>query len=125
MGDDFEEGETVKFSILDEDEESGLNTLTPRHSCPNYDSLANNDIVREYNTSYLNDIADRLEDQNPGFQLTTSEVNYLLNGVPMKSMFVDQVHSVIFSPIKNILEEVTILIYPTIIAMVLVTILQE
>ncbi|EER36162.1 hypothetical protein CTRG_00902 [Candida tropicalis MYA-3404] len=77
LGDDFEEGETVKFSILDEDEESGLNTLTPRHSCPNYDSSANNDIVREYNTSYLNDIADRLEDQNPGFQLTTSEVNYL------------------------------------------------
>ena len=77
LGDDFEEGETVKFSILDEDEESGLNTLTPRYSCPNYNELAFDDIAERYNTSYLNDIADRLEDQNPGLNLSTSEIENL------------------------------------------------
>ena len=77
LGDDFEEDKTVKFSILDEDEESGLNTLTPRHSCPNYNELAFDDVAERYNTSYLNDIAGRLEDQNPGLNLSTSEVENL------------------------------------------------
>ncbi|RCK59666.1 Acid phosphatase PHO11 [Candida viswanathii] len=77
LGDDFEEGKTVKFSILAEDEDSGLNSLTPRHSCPNYNSLINDEMVKKYNTSYLDDIADRLEKLNPGLNLTSSEVNNL------------------------------------------------
>ncbi|RCK62363.1 Repressible acid phosphatase [Candida viswanathii] len=79
LGDDFEEGKTVKFSILAEDEDSGLNSLTPRNSCPNYNSLANSGIVLQYNTTYLEDIAERLEDENPGLNLTSSEVNSLFN----------------------------------------------
>ncbi|RCK59087.1 Acid phosphatase PHO11 [Candida viswanathii] len=37
LGDDSEEGRTVKFNVVLEDEESGVNTLTPRRSCPRYD----------------------------------------------------------------------------------------
>ncbi|KAL6454678.1 PHO5 Repressible acid phosphatase [Candida maltosa Xu316] len=75
LGDDFEEGKTVKFSIISEDEDSGVNSLTPRYGCPNYNSSANSATVKEYNTTYLKDIADRLVKENPGFNITASEIS--------------------------------------------------
>ncbi|CAK9436407.1 uncharacterized protein LODBEIA_P09650 [Lodderomyces beijingensis] len=78
LGDNFVEGKTVKFNIIDEDESSGVNSLTPRYACPNYNSSANRATVAKYNqTAYLKPIVDRLTKPNPGLNLTTSDVNNL------------------------------------------------
>ncbi|RCK62482.1 Acid phosphatase PHO11 [Candida viswanathii] len=79
LGDDFEEGRTVKFNVISEDEESGVNTLTPRRGCPRYDDLAFEYIAERYNTSYLNGIAERIESQNPGLNLTADDAYELFD----------------------------------------------
>lgn len=79
LGDDFDEDKTVKFSIIDEAATSGVNSLTPRNSCPNYDNSINDETVAKYNTSYLQTIADRLNKPNPGLNLTALDVNSFVN----------------------------------------------
>ena len=79
LGDSFNEGKTVKFNILDEDESSGVNSLTPRYACPNYDDSVNDDIVAKFNTSFLDTIAERLVKPNPGLNLTGKDVNNLFS----------------------------------------------
>ncbi|CAK9440213.1 uncharacterized protein LODBEIA_P43130 [Lodderomyces beijingensis] len=75
LGDEYEEGKTVVFNILSEEAKSGLNSLTPRHSCPNNNDSTNDHVVAEYDTkSYLKPIVDRLTKPNPGLNLTTSDV---------------------------------------------------
>ncbi|EGW34443.1 secreted acid phosphatase [Spathaspora passalidarum NRRL Y-27907] len=80
LGDAYEEDETVKYHVISEDASSGVNSLTPRNSCPNYNSTANTGLVAKYNTSsYLQPIADRLVKPNPGLNLTATDVSYLFS----------------------------------------------
>ncbi|EMG48887.1 hypothetical protein G210_0471, partial [Candida maltosa Xu316] len=79
LGDDFEEDKTVKFNIISEGEESGINSLTARHGCPNYNTSAFEDIPKQYNTSYLKTISKRLVNENPGLNLTGSDVEALFD----------------------------------------------
>ncbi|KAI5950885.1 PHO5 [Candida jiufengensis] len=79
LGDDFNEGKSVKFNIIDEADIMGVNTLTPKHACPKYNSSANDALVKKYNTSYLQVIADRLNKPNPGLNLTSKDVSSLFS----------------------------------------------
>ncbi|KAI5966883.1 uncharacterized protein KGF55_000292 [Candida pseudojiufengensis] len=74
LGDDFVEGKTVKFNIINEADISGVNTLTPKHACPKYNSSANDKLVDKYDTTYLKTIAARLNKPNPGLNLSSKEV---------------------------------------------------
>ncbi|KAI3406432.2 hypothetical protein KGF56_000913 [Candida oxycetoniae] len=79
LGDNFYENKTVKFNILDEDESSGANTLTPINSCSNYNYSASDLDPSDYNTSYLEPIVERLTKPNPGLNLTTKDVQHLFS----------------------------------------------
>lgn len=76
LGDDFEEGKTVKFNIISEDADVGANSLTPRSACSKNKELSSS-TAKKYNTTYLNAIAERLVKPNPGLNLTTSDVSNL------------------------------------------------
>ncbi|ABN67079.1 secreted acid phosphatase [Scheffersomyces stipitis CBS 6054] len=77
LGEDYEEGETVVYNIIAEEADQGANSLTPRISCNTYNSSLHNDVVNKYNTSYLNTIQKRLVGENPGLNLTATDVSYL------------------------------------------------
>ena len=79
LGDEFDESNTVKFNVISEGKESGINTLTPRRGCPKYDDSVFEYISDRCNTSYLNGIAERLEKQNPGLNLTASDAYSLFD----------------------------------------------
>lgn len=76
LGDDYSE-DNVKYVVVDEDPRMGANSLTPRYGCKNYDSDINKNKINGYNQEYLLDIVDRFEDENPGLNLTSSDVSSL------------------------------------------------
>ncbi|KAK6462584.1 secreted acid phosphatase [Scheffersomyces coipomensis] len=80
LGDTFDEDDNVQFNIISESGTFGANSLTPREGCNAYNSSANSSISAEYNTTaYLKPIADRLVAQNPGLDLTKSDVSELFS----------------------------------------------
>lgn len=76
LGDQYSE-DNVDYYIIDEDGSMGANSLTPRDGCTNYNPDANDNIIAQYNTSFLATARDRIVAGNPGFNLTTSDVKNL------------------------------------------------
>ncbi|GEQ71821.1 hypothetical protein JCM33374_g5507 [Metschnikowia sp. JCM 33374] len=76
LGDAYTE-DNVDYYIIDEDPSMGANSLTPRYACNAYNSDANDDIIAQYNTSFLQTARDRIVKGNKGFNLTTSDVKNL------------------------------------------------
>lgn len=76
LGDDYDE-EAVRYSILDEDPKMGANSLTPRYGCTAFNGSVNDDLLSKYDNSYLKDILTRLAKQNPGLNLTSSDISGL------------------------------------------------
>lgn len=76
LGDNYTEN-AVQYVIIDEDPDMGLNSLTPRAACNAYNSSSGAAKVANYSTQYLKDIQARLVKQNPGLNLTTSDIQNL------------------------------------------------
>lgn len=65
--------------VIDEDDESlGANSLTPVASCNNYHKKQNDDTIDSLSDSYLSDIADRLNKESPGINVTADVVDTLM-----------------------------------------------
>ncbi|KAK6464929.1 acid phosphatase, secreted [Scheffersomyces coipomensis] len=76
LGDDYNEDD-IDFVVISEDGDMGLNSLTPRYACSSLDSEINRSKLNQYDRSFLNDILSRFQTDNPGLDLTPSEVNSL------------------------------------------------
>ncbi|CAK9441444.1 uncharacterized protein LODBEIA_P53120 [Lodderomyces beijingensis] len=79
LGEEYSE-DKVEYVVVDESEKMGANSLTPRYACnTNLDksSDANSELVDSYDTTYLQNILDRWTKDNPGLNLTKSEVSSL------------------------------------------------
>lgn len=76
MGDEYND-DSVKFYILSEDDDMGANSLTPRFGCKAYNEDMNNDIVSQYDTSYLDTARARILTGNEELNLTKSDVKQL------------------------------------------------
>ncbi|KAK6457806.1 secreted acid phosphatase [Scheffersomyces xylosifermentans] len=79
LGDDFAEGKNVEFVIVDEDESFGANSLVPREACQAYNYTIHSDLLKKYNTSYLDAARDRFVKANPGLNLTSTDVGSLFS----------------------------------------------
>ncbi|EGV62411.1 acid phosphatase [Yamadazyma tenuis] len=66
------------YNVISENATQGFNTLTPRWGCTNYNSSANSAFVKEFPTDYLDTIVDRLVDENDGLNLTTADIQSLI-----------------------------------------------
>ncbi|CAI4244339.1 CLN_G0001040.mRNA.1.CDS.1 [Saccharomyces cerevisiae] len=69
LGDQF----NISLQTISEAESAGANTLSAHHSCPAWDDDVNDDILKKYNTKYLSGIAKRLNKENKGLNLTSSD----------------------------------------------------
>ncbi|CAI6412469.1 CMF_HP2_G0006520.mRNA.1.CDS.1 [Saccharomyces cerevisiae] len=71
----------TSFAVFTEAESAGANTLSAHHSCPAWDDDVNDDILKKYNTKYLSGIAKRLNKENKGLNLTSSDATtFFLHG---------------------------------------------
>ncbi|CAI4233534.1 BMC_2a_G0000040.mRNA.1.CDS.1 [Saccharomyces cerevisiae] len=70
-GDQF----NISLQTISEAESAGANTLSAHHSCPAWDDDVNDDILKKYDTKYLSGIAKRLNKENKGLNLTSSDAN--------------------------------------------------
>ena len=73
LGDQF----NISLQTVSEDESAGANTLSAGYACPAWDEDANDDILEKYDTTYLDDIAKRLNKENKGLNLTSTDANTL------------------------------------------------
>ncbi|CAI4235817.1 BDH_1b_G0000940.mRNA.1.CDS.1 [Saccharomyces cerevisiae] len=71
LGDQF----NISLQTISEAESAGANTLSAHHSCPAWDDDVNDDILKKYDTKYLSGIAKRLNKENKGLNLTSSDAN--------------------------------------------------
>ncbi|RCK58767.1 putative acid phosphatase DIA3 [Candida viswanathii] len=76
LGDEYA-ADRVEFVVVDEDKKMGGNSLTPRYACTTFNESLHDDLVAQYDKSYLEDIRKRLTEDNPGLQLTASHVQGL------------------------------------------------
>ncbi|OBA14049.1 hypothetical protein HANVADRAFT_54425, partial [Hanseniaspora valbyensis NRRL Y-1626] len=70
---------TVNVQILSEIEEEGANCLTPAASCQTWDDEEGADIVDAFDTTYLDELAERLNNATTGLNLTSSDANLLFS----------------------------------------------
>lgn len=73
LGDEYTD-KAVEYYVIDEDKKMGANSLTPRDGCAGYNQTLNNQIVKKFNTSYLDGARARLLKGNEKLNLTTSDV---------------------------------------------------
>lgn len=66
----------VEFVVVDEDAKMGANSLTPRYAC-NVDG-ENKDQINKYDKLYLDRIVERWQVDNPGLNLTGSQVSGMM-----------------------------------------------
>nr|ABU53001.1 histidine acid phosphatase [Kodamaea ohmeri] len=71
--------ETHKYVIVDEDPLMGGNSLTPSNGCTAFDWYASDKLLEAYDTSYLDDIADRFNNANKGLNISSTEVSHLFD----------------------------------------------
>lgn len=65
--------------VIDEDDEKlGANSLTPVTSCKNYNKKLHKDTIKSLSESYLDQIAERLNSESPGINLTADAVESLM-----------------------------------------------
>ncbi|SCU95651.1 LADA_0G16710g1_1 [Lachancea dasiensis] len=75
LGDKFQ----VSLQVVSEDPSAGANTLSAGYACPAWDPDAYTEIIGNYSTKYLTDIAERLNNENRGLNLTESDANNLFS----------------------------------------------
>ncbi|EMG48373.1 Acid phosphatase, putative [Candida maltosa Xu316] len=76
LGDDYSD-DSVQYVVVDEDPKMGGNSLTPRYACKTLNESLHDDLVNQYNKTYLQYILNRWQADNPGLELTTSHVQGL------------------------------------------------
>ncbi|KAK6197606.1 acid phosphatase, secreted [Scheffersomyces amazonensis] len=76
LGEEFNDNK-LEFVIISEDKSMGINSLTPRYACSNFNGEVNREKLNQYDRSFLNDILARFQHDNPGLDLTPGEVNSL------------------------------------------------
>ncbi|GEQ67158.1 hypothetical protein JCM33374_g821 [Metschnikowia sp. JCM 33374] len=76
LGDQYSD-DAVDYYIFDEDASLGANSMTPSYGCLNYQWDINEDIVAEYDESYLVGARKRILKGNNGLNLTTSDIKNL------------------------------------------------
>lgn len=69
----------VSLQIIDESTKSGYNTLTPRYACSKFNESENDEYVDGFSHKYLSKLAKRLNDDNPGLNLTKSDASNLFD----------------------------------------------
>ncbi|CAI5759322.1 unnamed protein product [Candida verbasci] len=74
---DLYSDDTVEYVIIDEDSKMGANSLTPRYACKNINSGAQSNKSDQFDKSYLDDILNRWLVDNPGLNITTSQISGL------------------------------------------------
>lgn len=60
--------------IISENATTGANTLTPIKSCSKFDEDESEEYVKAFPKDYLKQAAERINDSNPGLNITTSDV---------------------------------------------------
>ncbi|SCU77222.1 LAFA_0A00276g1_1 [Lachancea sp. 'fantastica'] len=75
LGDKF----NVSLNVVSEDPSSGANTLSPGYACPAWNPDENDDILGNYSTAYLKELAGKLNKENRGLNLTTSDAYNLFD----------------------------------------------
>lgn len=63
----------ITMEVIDEEPSAGANTISAGYSCPAWDEEAFSNITDAYSDDYLKDIAKRLNKENPGLNLTTTD----------------------------------------------------
>lgn len=69
----------VSLQVIDENATSGANTLTPINSCTVYNESENAAVYANYSTTYLKNIANRLNSESKGLNLTTTDAYNLFS----------------------------------------------
>ncbi|CEP64973.1 histidine phosphatase family protein LALA0_S15e01552g [Lachancea lanzarotensis] len=75
LGDKF----NISLNVVSEDPSSGANTLSPGYSCPAWNPDENDDILGNFSTDYLKELATRLNGENHGLNLTTKDAYNLFD----------------------------------------------
>lgn len=68
----------ASIQVIPEEPEQGANTLTSHDACNNYDGDVNDDIINQFDDSYLVRAANRLNALSPGFNLNSTDIYNLL-----------------------------------------------
>lgn len=69
----------VTLQVIDEEPSSGANTISAGYSCPAWNEDAFSNITDAFSDDYLNGIATRLNNQNPGLNLTEDDAFLLFS----------------------------------------------
>ena len=75
LGDSY----NVDLQILSEDPSQGANSLTPAYACGTWNESEGSEIIDQFNTNYLVDIANRINANNTGLNLTQTDAFNLFN----------------------------------------------
>lgn len=75
LGDKF----NINLQTISENGTQGPNSLTPVNSCPNFNWSHAANYTSNYDKTYLTDISSRLNKQNPGLNVTTTDAYNLFN----------------------------------------------
>lgn len=73
---DSEELKDAEFVVVDESSKMGANSLTPRAAC-NKDAV-NDKQINKYDKSYRKDVIKRWQNDNPGLDISQSQVSLLM-----------------------------------------------
>ncbi|GEQ69298.1 hypothetical protein JCM33374_g2969 [Metschnikowia sp. JCM 33374] len=77
LGDQYSD-DVVDYYIFDEEDKSlGANSMTPSYGCHNYDWDLMDDVVAQYNQSYLDGARKRILKGNHGLNLSSSDIKHL------------------------------------------------
>lgn len=84
FGEGFVQNTNINFEVLviSENETQGMNSLTPAKSCDTFDSDYNDDLIATFfgnKTAMLNDIKQRIVDENPALNLSISNIESIYN----------------------------------------------
>lgn len=67
----------ITFTVLSENSSMGANSLTPDLACSNYDKDANSSSVAAFSTTYLTNILNRLQSENPSLDFSSIDTDYI------------------------------------------------
>ncbi|CUS23011.1 LAQU0S08e00166g1_1 [Lachancea quebecensis] len=73
LGSDY----NISLQVVSEEPESGANNLSPGYSCPAWDADEFSEITDSFSTDYLKEISIRLNNENKGLNLTSSDATNL------------------------------------------------
>lgn len=73
LGEEFSDDKYEKV-VVSEEKSQGVNSLTPRWACPEFNSSSNKEYVSQFPSTYLDDIVDRVTKDNDGLEVSTDDV---------------------------------------------------